>query len=570
MEHYELIRRMVLVEGLSRREVARRLGHSRDTIQRALAASEPRPYTLALPRRQPVLASVATVIDAWLEADQVQPRKQRHTATRIHERLVAEHGFQGSRRAVSNYVRTARRQLHPPEVVVPIEHGAAEEFQIDWGEATIMLNGNRMVVMLFCARSAYSKATWTRAYARDNMTSFLDGHVRLFEYLGGVPARLAYDNLKSAVIRIGPGRQRDLNARFVSLRSHYLFASRFCNPARGNEKGHVENSVKRSQRTYMTPVPQVTTLAALNDHLLQQCQADLSRVDPSGVTYGELLAQERAMFRPLPQRPFPACQTQPARIDRHSTIIHEHVRYSVPIRFARLHSVVRSFIDKIQILVDNQVVAEHTHGQRGEWVLTLEHYLPLLERKPGLLDSGKPFKTSQWSDSQQLLRRELEFRLGDEGTRQFLRIILLSKTESWELLCQAIDRCVAQRAFHEEAIRLELAHLRRSDDNTSQDPRLLDLASHPQLQHCASEIRDPAIYDCLWQTRDASDLGEMESHESMTELEFVLSPMPSASVSITCLNEGMVDHVTEDFTAFSRSQFVGAATASAQVANDAQ
>lgn len=307
-----------------------------------------------------------------------------------HELMRDEHGFQGQRRAVSDLVRELRREITPQEIFVPIEHPPGAEIQIDWGEADFILNGVTTRVMLFCARLPYSKATYVRAYMREDQPSFLDAHVHLIDYLKGVPHTFAYDNLKSAVTKI-IGRERSLSKKFLELRSHYLFKTRFCNVARGNEKGHTENAVKRTQRNYMTPLPSVTSIDQLNEHLLDRCKADLERIDTeSGKSYGELLEIERPHFAAIPHATFTACINRPARVDRYATVQFDETRYSVPCRYASMHSVLRVGIETVEVIVDNEIVARHDRGCQGEWVLQMDHYLPILERKPGLLDSGKP------------------------------------------------------------------------------------------------------------------------------------------------------------------------------------
>lgn len=298
MEEFELIRRMVLVDGLSQREVSRRLGVARKSVRKALARAIPKPYSADAKRSKPVLDPIKSIIDAWLDQDRLSPRKQRHTATRVYERLVAEHGYTGSLRTVCNYVGKRRHEESPAAVFAPIEYAPGFEAQIDWGEGTVLLNGVLTIFFFFCARLGYSKATFVRAYAKDDLASFLDGHVHLLKYLRGVPAQLAYDNLKSAVIKVFTGRKRELNRRLIELKSHYLFQTRFCNIASGNEKGHVENSVKRTERTYLTPIPQVTSLEELNAQLTEHCLRDLNRIDKdSDKSYGELLTLERQNFR---------------------------------------------------------------------------------------------------------------------------------------------------------------------------------------------------------------------------------------------------------------------------------
>lgn len=319
----------------------------------------------------------------------------------------------------------------------------------------------------------------------------------MLEQLGGVPRCLAYDNLKSAVIKVYPGHNRDLNRRFAELRSHYLFETRFCNVASGNEKGHVENSVKRMQRSFMTPVPQVANIDELNEHLTACGRRDLNRSDAAtGRSYGELYLQEKATFRPLPQVAFSASTSQACRVDRRSTVPSDRSRYSVPISFACKPVVVRSFVDRIEVIHQDQIVARHQRVEPGEWLLELEHYLPLLDRKPVLLGSGKPFRESQWSANQQLFRRELEYRLGSDGTRQFINVVLLAKQYAWKDVCKAIGACVAYRAFDEQAVRLELQ--RQTDKQSSQLPLPgLDLDHRPDLRQTSNGCRDLNCYDLL-------------------------------------------------------------------------
>jgi hypothetical protein len=382
-----------------------------------------------------------------------------------------------------------------PEVFVPIEHPPGAEVQIDWGQADVILNGEVTRVMLFCARLPYSKATFVRAYMREDQPSFLDAHIHLIEYLRGVPNTFAYDNLKSAVTQV-VGRERSLNQKFLELRSHYLFQTRFCNVAKGNEKGHTENSVKRAQRSYLTPLPSVTSIDQLNAHLKECVQADLRRIDtPSGKNYGERLETERSHFASPPATPFIACVNRAARVDRYATVQFEEVRYSVPCKYACLHSVVRVGIDTVEIIIGNEIVATHRRGVKGQWVLQMEHYLPVLQRKPGLLDSGKPFAKTQFTDAERLMRQELEYRYAEEGTRQFLDILMLSKKHDFGVVREAITNCVAARAFHEEAVRLELHRLQQSA--TTRASAELDLSSYPELQNVQSKTRDLSIYDTL-------------------------------------------------------------------------
>jgi transposase len=474
VENTELIRKLVLIDGLSQNEVAQRLGHSKRSVKRALENPEPRQYTLSVPRKCTVAETVRPIVQQWLQDDQSKPRKQRHTQTRIYERLRDEYQFTGSRRTISTLVK--KLQGKTPEVFCPIDHAPAGEVQIDWGQATVVLAGEETKLMIFCARSAYSKATFVRAYRRDDMISFLDAHVHMFAWLGGVPNKLAYDNLKTAVAHVYAGKNRQLTQRFLALRSHYLFTSRFCNVASGNEKGHVENSVKRAERTYLTPLPQVNTLDALNQHLWRWTQLDLQRIDKdSGQTYGQLFQDEQKHFRPLPETPFAACVSNAIRIDKRATVPHGQSRYSVPVQYATQHATVRAFIDRIEVLCDNKRIATHERVQPGEWSLQIAHYISLLETKPGLLDSGKPFAKQAWTRNQELFRNELEHRYQGDGTRRFIEILLLAKHHDWRDVSRAIDACCQCQAFSEAAVLMELGRFQE----TAIAP--LDLTSRPEL-----------------------------------------------------------------------------------------
>lgn len=511
MEQFELIRRMVLVDGLSVREVARRLRHSRKSIRKAIEHPLPVPYRSDAAKTRPKLDPFVETIRTWLTDDLQRPRKQRHTAVRIWERLRDEHKYPGARRAVSDLVKQLRRELVPPEIFVPIDHPPGNEFQIDWGEVTVELNTVTTKVMIFCARSAYSKATFVRAYLRDDMLSFLDAHVWLFNQLGAVPRKLAYDNLSSAVTKVGKRGQRELTNKFCELRSHYLFESRFCNVARGNEKGHVENSVKRAERTYLTPVPRVTSIEVLNQHLAQCCTQDLNRIcEQTKQSYGELLEQERSTFLTHTPTSFIAARSHMQKVDRQSTVSCDSARYSVPTKYACLPVVVRAFHDRVEVLCKDQIIASHARIEAGGWSLELEHYLLVLERKPGLLDSGIPFKTQAWSDAEQLLRRELEYRFGEEGTRQFLSIVLLCKEHPWSLVREAIQRCVCLRAFHEQAVRLELQRLIHGSAPAACN-QALDLSGRPALQSTNTGMRDLSIYDTLLEDSPAPHVTTTEA-----------------------------------------------------------
>ena len=176
------------------------------------------------------------VIDSWLVADKDAPRKQRHTARRIWQRLGAEHGAVVPEVTVSRYVRRRRVELgltDPVEVMVPQDHEPGAEGEADFGEFYAEIRGVMTKCHLFILRLSASGKGASTAFLSEGQEAFLEGHVRAFERLGGVPARIRYDNLTSAVVRVLRGRGRQETERFIALRSHYGFDSFFCRPRSG-------------------------------------------------------------------------------------------------------------------------------------------------------------------------------------------------------------------------------------------------------------------------------------------------------------------------------------------------
>ena len=494
VNHFEIIRRKVLLDGQSQRDVAKELGHSRKTIAKALEHPDPPGYRMSKARVSPLMDRFRSLIEQWMESDKTAPRKQRHTAQRMYERLRDEQSFAGGDGTVRRFVAKLNAE-QPKEAFMPLVFDAGEEGQVDWGEAKVIENGTQRTVQLFCMRLSHSKASFVYPYERSTMEAFLEGHVRAFEFFGGVPRRLAYDNLKSAVTHVGRGRERQLNERFVKLRSFYLFETRFCNVESGNEKGDVENLVKRSQRTYLTPVPEVTGIAGdLAEKLEADCRRDLLKVDDRKTqSRGELLEKERAAFVPLPSAPFQACREEPTHVSKQLLVRFDGNDYSVPTEQAHRPCVVRGFVDRVEIEVNHERVADHGRCyDQGQFVLEPVHYLKLLERKPGSLDNARPFKQVQWGEEFAAMRKELEYRQpSGAGTKQFIAILQLALEHPMESLERAVGTCVDRRAYSLAAV---INVLRNEPQRQT---ARLDLSHRHELSGVGDGIRSLSIYDKL-------------------------------------------------------------------------
>src|SRR5487761_1141868 len=270
VEVYAAVRQFVFNDGKSRREAARVFGLSRETGSKMGRFSMPPGYVLQRPAEKPKLGPLIPVIEAILEADRTAPVKQRHTAKRIFERLRDEHGFAGGYTVVKDHVRIERARGR--ETFVPLAHPPGHA-QVDFGEAVGVIGGVRQKIHFFCLDLPQSDACFVKAYPAETTEAFLDGHVSAFEFFGGVPLSILYDNLKIAVAKICGDGKRERTRAFTELVSHYLFADRFGRPGKGNDKGKVEGLVKYARANFMTPMPETASFDDLNTMLTERCRA---------------------------------------------------------------------------------------------------------------------------------------------------------------------------------------------------------------------------------------------------------------------------------------------------------
>jgi transposase len=464
VELYEQIRKVHGREGVSIRELSRRFRVHRRDVRQALASPVP-PARQAPPPRPSLLDEWKPTIDAWLEADRAAPRKQRHTARRVWERLRDEHDVVIGESTVRRYVTDVRRRQEVPlaEVMVPQRHVLGDEGEVDFGTITVELAGLLVEVQLFLMRLSASGRTFTRAYLNECQEVFLDGHVRAFEHFGGVPARIRYDNLKAAVVRVLKGRDRVESERFVAMRSHYGFDSFFCQPGikGAHEKGGVEGEVGRFRRRHLVPVPKVSSLAELNERLAAAAVIDDERrIGNRRVTVGEHFALEADTLRPLPVEAFSVSAVSSHRVDRKSRVSVRGCLYSAPARLVGRRVDVRVGAETIEILDGRQVIAAHPRGLKGDEVLTLDHYLEVLNHKPGALAGSTALARARaggaFGESHERLWATARRKLGDrDGTRALIEVLLLHRTLDAASVAAGIDRALAAGSCSADVVAIE-------------------------------------------------------------------------------------------------------------------
>ena len=461
MELFEEIRREYRFGVGTIQGVAKKLNTHRRMVRQALASAIP-PERKTPSRSSPKLEPVREFIDGVLQSDREAPRKQRHTAHRIWERICLEHPETAVAEAtVRRYVRRRKQELGfaGRETFVPQSYDWGGEAQVDWYEATVEFDGERGKVQLFTMRSMAGGGAFHTAYFHATQQAFLEAHERAFHYFGGVFRRLRYDNLKSAVKKILRGYQREETDRLIAFRSHWGFQTEFCNPARGNEKGGVEGEVGYFRRNHLVPVPKVKDLGELNEYLRVCCQQDEQRrIHGKPHTVGEAMRIEREHLLPLLREGFELAETSFPVVDGQGCVKVRTNRYSVPLR-AGSKTQTRLLPAYVEVWHEQRCVAHHERSfGRHQAVLDLEHYLDVLEKKPGALAGSTPLKQwrerGRWPESFDRLWEGLRERHGKQaGTREMIELLRLGPQHGWEELRKAIEQALALGCTDAAAVR---------------------------------------------------------------------------------------------------------------------
>ena len=483
-----VIRRWHLREGVSIREIARRTKLSRNTIRRYLAAGTLEP---AYPTRKSAskLDAYAKVLSSWLARESTRSRKQRRNSRQLYGDLV-QLGYTGSYDRVAAFARVWRRQRQEAAKVsrgtfVPLQFAPGEAFQFDWSEDWAVIGRERTKLAVAQFKLSYSRAFMLRAYPLQTHEMLFDAHNHALAALGGVPQRGIYDNMKTAVDRVGRGKARVVNARFTAMVSHFLFEPTFCNPAAGWEKGQIEKNVQDARPRIWHDVPRFADLGALNDWLERRCVALWSEIrhpEQSGRTIAEVWADEQPHLMKMPP-PFDGFVEHTKRVSPTCLIVLERNRYSVPAAFANRPVSVRVYADRVVIVTEGRVIGEHArlivrgHDRPGHTVYDWRHYLGVIQRKPGALRNGAPF--AELPEAFRRLQAVLLKRPG--GDREMVEILALVLHHDEQAVLDAVEQALDAGALSKQHVLNVLSRLLEAPPPAPVDaPANLRLDDEPQ------------------------------------------------------------------------------------------
>jgi transposase len=436
VEIYEKIRYLHEREGLSQRKIATLLGVSRNTVKRYFDGANVPWERQGTSGRSRYVATdkVLEFVKSCLAEDETENiKKQKHTAKRIYDRLVAEKDFTGGESTIREIV--AELKAKQSKVFIPLSYDPGEAIQVDWGEGTVYLGGKKTKVNLWCMRECYSADMFCKAFYRQNEESFLEGQVSGFEFFGGAPYKVIFDNAKVAV-KEGFGVHAKIQDRYSALSGHYAFKPEFCNIASGHEKGLVEGLVGWIRRNILVPIPRVATIEELNAEILRRClKYREHKITGREQTVGIMAKSASARMASLPKFKFDPSKSIIARVDDFSTARFDYNNYSVPVKYAGKEVTIKGYGNEIAIMYRSLEIARYPRCyERGTVKYRLEHYIDLIEQRPRSVYNAKPVKSIITEELMEVGRRL-------SGPREMVKLLRMYVDFGEERLMTAI-KCV--------------------------------------------------------------------------------------------------------------------------------
>jgi len=493
-----VIRRWHHRDGISIREIARRTGLSRNTVRKYLASGVVDPQ---YPKRKgnSKLDEYTNTLTSWLHRESRRKRKQRLSVKQLFYNLV-QLGYTGSYDRVAAFARDWRGQQQEASrmassgTYVPLVFAPGEAFQFDWSEDWVVINGKNTKLQIAHFKLSNSRAFFLRAYPLQTHEMLFDAHNHAFRVLGGVPERGIYDNMKTAVDKVGRGKKRTVNARFQVMVSHFMFEAEFCNPAAGWEKGQIEKNVRDSRYRLWHQAPVFCDLDALNTWLEQRCKTlwqEIRHPEDKRRMIADVWQDEEVCLMPVPT-PFDGYIEHSKRVSSTCLITYDNNRYSVPAAYANRPVSLHVYADKLTVVAEDKVIAQHQrvftrdHNAKGKTVYKWQHYLAVLQRKPGALRNGAPFKELPTSFKQ--LQKQLLKNPG--GDREMVDVLALVLHHDERLVEQAIRAALASGSVSKQ-------HVINCLNRLLDKPQPKHLNPPPELKLVEEPKADTGRYDNL-------------------------------------------------------------------------
>jgi transposase len=455
VETIRKIRLMIQRDGKSIRHTAKELGISRNTVRKVVRSQQ---TAFSYRRRSqplPALGGFVERLEKELSEDWKLAKRQRRTAMVLFEQLQAEgytSGYDSVRRHATDWRR--RQEQIPGDVYIPLAFEPGEAFQFDWSHELVEMAGMPVTVKAAQIRLCHSRHFLVVAYPRETQEMVFDAHIRAFDFFGGVCRRGIYDNLKTVVNKILAGKERSFNNRFGQLCSHYLFEPVACTPAAGWEKGQVENQVGMVRRRFFVPRLKVRDFCELNEYLRERC-LQWAKTHPhpdfKDRSVWQVFEAEKAHMIPLPPH-FDGYAERPARVSSSSLVSFDRNRYSVDCRHVGCTVQVRVYAERIVIVWEGQVVGDHQrHFGRDKTIFDPWHYVPVLDRKPGALRNGAPFRHWKLPEGIERIGIQLRERYPD-WDRQYVGILQAVPLYGLDAVEGACGKALTIGSFSKEVV----------------------------------------------------------------------------------------------------------------------
>lgn len=429
METIARIRRMYNVDGKAIKRIARELNISKNTVRKVIRSDATKFELARYTRNKPALGEYLEMLNQLLEENKKEPLRRRMTARKLYEHL-SKSGYQGSYESVNLIVREFRRsqEARGKQVFIPLVFEPGEAFQFDWGEEEICLNGKITRVKAARIKLCYSRHSLVVVYPNEQLEMVMAAHEEAFKFFAGCCKNGIYDNMKTAVKKILFGKERLFNDKFTQMASHYLFEPIACTPASGWEKGQVEKQVGDSRRNFFTPILSGKSYNDINSQLRAMC-LEWSRTryhpDLKDRTLLEVYEEEKPYLIPY-RGEFKAYRLHSTVVSPISMINYDTNMYSVECAYVGLAVQIKSYAWSIIILYRDKIIGQHVRCfGRYQKIYNPWHYVPALERKPGALRNGAPFKDlmSLLPSSFSIIRHRLE--AYKDSDKQFVDILVL-------------------------------------------------------------------------------------------------------------------------------------------------